>query len=290
MNTLGLGFITHHEVDALTGGSDGGAQRRRLAKRGLFPSPPKTWLIADRDRLAIFPEFALAALAIQGRPTQRQLKVLKAGVKAANQLYSGRAYRGLASVLLESLQMSGSRDVTALTMNVLDLDSNALSAWRADVSEVMSRLDKGLRLEVSPAWVADVSTSGYVVELKQGGQELHDRLNAPLDLLTGSCVTRDRLHVGSSMREFLLPVPDLSKHEWMIETAPAANDTASNEEEAFVDQILGGDESVYRAIPHLGAARMEPVAAAHPEPQIRVEIPRDLMLGANTMSRSPRRA
>jgi hypothetical protein len=267
----GLGFVTHREVDALLGGGAAGSrQRRRLVDRGWLPEAPL--IFADRRRVAIYPEFALAALVVSGSAVEGFRHPVELAARTAQRLYESRAYRLFHSSLANALSEVSVEDVVGFARRANELDSDVFGAWRDEVLECADSLKKiGVHLEALPARITEVGNF-YVVDV-EGQPEAHPVEDAPQLLELGAFVTRDRVSVASAVRDFLLPVPEIA----VITAAEAAID----EEEEFARMLFDGLQDRVRVLPHLGAAR-EPIDSRG----FAIEMPWDLLVGSNSMSRT----
>jgi hypothetical protein len=267
MRFNGLSFVTHREVEALLGGGDAGSkQRRRLVQRGWLPEAPM--VPGDRDRLAIYPEFALAALVVSASASKGLRRPVESAALEAGRLYQSKAYRRFETALAQALRDAGSRDVVAFARCVAEVDFDAFTAWREEVKNCVEALASvALYVEALLARVIDVDDR-YVVEVG-GVAEPHPIEDAPQPLSLGDLVTRDRVHVASAVRAFLLPVPDLD-----------VICAAADDEDALARALFDGLQGQVRVLPLMPAAK-EPVYTGAGE----VDVPWHLLAGANSMSR-----
>jgi hypothetical protein len=228
---------------------------------------------ADRDRLTVYPEFALAALVVSATASAGLRRPVEHVAKRAGLLYTSKVYRVFEAALAEALREVGSRDVVALARSVASVDEAAFRAWRDEVSACADALVSSLvRIEALPARVVDIS-GRYVVEI-DGLAERHPLEDAPQALALGDLVTRDRVSVASAVRDFLLPVPDL-------ELVGALEMQVDNvDENELARALFDGLQGQVRVVPFMPPAR-EPVVVASPD----VEVPWHLLAGANSMAR-----
>lgn len=273
MNISGLSFVTHHEVDALLGGGAAGSrQRRRLVERGWLPEAPM--LGADRDRLAVYPEFSLSALVISATASSGLRRPVERAAECAGALYTSKAYQLFGAALVAALAEAGSRDVVALGECLAANDRSALLSWRDEVAGCAATLASvSVEIEAVSARVVSV-VDRYMVDI-DGLTEPHPHDDAPQVLALGDLVTRDRVRVASAVRDFLLPVPDLASMGLLADQYLQHDD-----EDALARALFDGLQGQVRIVPDLGPAR-EAVFRDTPA----VEVPWHLLSGANSMAR-----
>ena len=273
MSFQGLGFVTHREIESLLGGGVAGArQRRRLVDRGWLPRAPL--IFADRRRVAIYPEFCLSALVVAGSASESLRRQLERAAASAEQLYGSGAFRGFRGCLAEALDQVGHEDIVGFARCAAELDASVFGSWRDEVEDcALSLADMGIEFEALPARITAVGDV-YVVDVR-GATEPHPVEDAPQLLELGALVTRDRVRVASSVRDFLLPVPEIAS----IGLVSHHEHELADEDELtrlFFEDL--GDH--LRDLPSLGAARevvdQSPVAVA---------LPWQLLAGSNSMSR-----
>lgn len=210
MSIVGLGFFTHLQLERLLGGGPAAKQqRRRLVGRGLLPEP--TWLRVDRARLAIFPEFSLAALTASAsaeRAAGAQQISRRAGL-----LYATSAFAGLTGPLEDALRVGGPalRESGALGGFLAREAGDALQGWRDTVGELELELiaDGSLHMDVAPVRVSAVRADGLVVSYQD---ERTDVVVPPAaaadDLAEGARASLDRVGLSDTQRIFLLGLPE----------------------------------------------------------------------------------
>jgi hypothetical protein len=228
-----LSFITHVEIEGLLGGGpSAGQQRRRLVDKGLLPEPK--WVRADRQRLGILPEFALASLVVPVRNLDSQhVVLLKAIVRDTRRLFETASFKGLTEVIRESMPVVGQSTIeTGLMDHLARTYPGELKAWRADVATIAEDLVRlGLLIETRRGCIVEVGADNYV--LKASGAETtesHPRSDAPFDLTDGLWVARDRVHALTHARDFLLPT------YWGGEAVVQAD---HDDEEAMFEEMFG---------------------------------------------------
>jgi len=210
MDTVGLGFFTHFQLERLLGGGNAAQQqRRRLIARGLLPEPK--WLRVDRTRLAIFPEFSLATLTA----TTANQSVAAAGEIShrASVLYASEAFEGLKEALETALRVdaSAARRSTLLGAHLIESGSSALETWRDAVRELLHELvlGQGLRMDVEPVRVSEVHDATYIVRSLHAADDIVVSVLAAADQLeVGAWATLHRVGLLDAQREFLLGVPE----------------------------------------------------------------------------------
>lgn len=283
---LALGFVTHNEIDSLLGGGAAGSRhRRRLVERGWLPQAPM--LRADRHQLAIYPEFALAALVIPAASSDHLKRLVAETADRAARLYRSDAFRRLSNPLVEAMKERGGRDVVWLIQALVDRDRDAFVAWRDEVRNFADELNTlSVSLDASLARIVSTDT-GYVIRFRDEKTESYPRENSPSPLVPGNWVTRDRLKVGPQLKDFLLPMPDPDSIDLadFIDRGEASS-VEEDDEEAFARALFGGLQGQVRAMTGLPAAR-EPEDV--PEP-VGVGVPWELLADANPMTRSVKRA
>lgn len=208
MDTVGLGYFTHKQLERLLGGgARAKQQRRRLVSRGVLPDP--TWLRVDRTRLAIFPEFSLAVLvaaAPQRTDACREISRRAAG------LYSSSAFTGLKEAMEAAVRLDRSAvdQPGVLGGYLMETASGVLEQWQQTVRELEAELraSHGLRIGVDAVQVAEVREDAYVVRSRDGGAKTDVATLAAADqLVVGAWASLDRVSLLSARREFLLGAP-----------------------------------------------------------------------------------
>ena len=269
----GLSFVTHRQLEGfLGGGSSASKQRRRLVARGWLPSAPM--LSGDRDKLAVYPEFVLAALVVPASAAASLSRPVKEAASRAQKLYTSSAYQLFERALKETLREATSRDVVRLAASAATEHPDAFTTWRDEVRTCIDDLASlDVFLEALPARVVEV-TDAYVIDV-DGVREPHLALDAPEKLLEGDLITRDRVRVASAVRDFLLPIPEV---ELMTTVS----------EETFEDQLaralFDGLQGQVRSLPRLKPSREATSVPANPE--LDIDVPWELLAGGNSMSRN----
>jgi len=208
MDTVGLGYFTHKQLERLLGGgARAKQQRRRLVGRGVLPEP--TWLRVDRTRLAIFPEFSLAALvaaAPERTDAAREISRRAAG------LYSSSAFTGLKEAMEAAVRLDRSAvdQPGLLGAYLTQTASGVLEQWQQTVRELEAELraSHGLQIGVEAVQVAEVQEDAYVVRSRDGAKTDVATLAVADRLAVGAWASLDRVSLLSARREFLLGAPE----------------------------------------------------------------------------------
>lgn len=268
----GLSFVTHRELEGLLGGGDAGSkQRRRLVARGWLPEAPM--LSGDRDKLAVYPEFVLAALVVPASAAASLSRPVKEAASRAQRLYSSAAYRVFAKALKEGLREASSHDVVRLAESTASRYPDAFTTWRDEVRTCIDDLGSlDVFVDALPARVVEANDA-YVIDV-DGVREAHLALEAPQKLIAGDLVTRDRVRVASAVRDFLLPVPEV---QLMISVS---EDTL---EDQLTRALFDGLQGQVRSVPRLKPSREAISVPSNPE--LDIDVPWDLLAGGNSMSR-----
>ncbi|MDQ3630698.1 MAG: hypothetical protein M3417_05370 [Actinomycetota bacterium] len=210
MDGIGLGFITHFQLERLLGGGRAAQQqRRRLTGRGLLPDP--TWLRVDRTRLAVFPEFSLSALL---GPSNGRAEAVLHIAQRGQALYSGKAFAELRGSLEQAMHSTAPALQQSVELGAfLVREAGAvLEGWRAAVREIADELAVAghLRMDVETVRVNEIRDGGYLVEGEHGvGDEVVVPLAAAADELSvGSWASLDRVGLLDAQRIFLLGLPE----------------------------------------------------------------------------------
>lgn len=261
----GLSFVTHHEVESLLGGGEAGSKQRwRLVQRGWLPKAPM--LSGDRDKLAIYPEFVLAALVVPTKAAASLSRPITEVASRAQKLYSSVVYSLFEKALVETLRETPSEDVVRLAERVALEQSDVFTNWRDEVRTCIDDLASlNVFVEALPARVVMVDDM-YLIDL-DGETERHLALEAPLKLTAGDRVTRDRVRVASAMRDFLLPVPEVE----MVNSV-----SAEMLEEEFTRALFDDLQGHVRSLPRLTPSR-EP-SSVPPNSELNVEVPWHLLV------------
>jgi hypothetical protein len=276
-----LSFVTHVEIEGLLGGGpSAGQQRRRLVAKGLLPEPK--WVRADRQRLGILPEFALASLVVPVRNLDSQhVVLLKAIVRDTRRLFDAASFKGLTDVIRESMPVIGPTTMgTGLMDHLAKTYPGELQAWRADVATIAEDLVRlGLLIETQRGCIIEVGADNYVLKAPDAeATESHPRSDAPFDLTDGLWVARDRVHALTHARDFLLPT------YW---DGDAFVHAGHDDEEAMFDEMFGAFEKAPLPVRRLPLIR-------HDEPELDVADPPQLakapigLLGGFTPMTRPR--
>ena len=272
MTFQGLSFVTHRELDGLLGGgASGSKQRRRLVERGWLPKAPM--LSGDRDKLAVYPEFVLAALVVPASAAASLSRPVKEAASRAQKLYESAAYRLFEKALKETLMATSSRDVVRIAECAASDYPDAFTTWRDEVRTCIDDLASlDVFLEALPARVIEANDN-YVIDI-DGRREPHLALDAPQALSAGDLVTRDRVRVASAVRDFLLPVPEV---ELMISVSEDTLD------EQLARALFDGLQGQVRSLPRLKPSREARSLPSNPE--LDIDVPWSLLVRGNSMSR-----
>lgn len=203
----GVGFVTHFQLERLLGGGrTAQQQRRRLVERRLLPEAE--WLRVDRTRLAIFPEFSLAALL--GSSASR-VGALEQIAHTGRSLYASQAFEGLRGPLEEAMRVPDAmRGSTALSTFLLREAVDEMAAWRGVVAEAETQLraTAHLRLEAAVVRVQAVREDGCLVTEDGHPEPTVVPLLAVADeLAVGAHANLARVGLLDAQRLFLLGVP-----------------------------------------------------------------------------------
>jgi hypothetical protein len=273
-------FVTHLEIEGLLGGGPkGGQQRRRMERKGLMPEP--AWIRADRRRLGILPEFALASLVMPRRLDAGHVALLDAILTDTRRLYASGSFKSLERVVREVLPSLDQASVTPGLLECLqDQFRDEYDAWRADIGAAMEKLAlKGLRIEAQRGRIIQVRGDAYVVRTSSSGAtESHPRSDAPFDLPDGLWVSRDRVHALSSAKDFLLPAAGEPEN---ANVAPAAG-----EDEAMFEEMFGSLDFTPFSIPRLPWTDEEEPAEDDDAPPRIVRAPVSMLHGITPMTRA----
>lgn len=209
------GLLTQHELVPLVG-SDRTA--RDWQARGLLSRPDR--IDGWGQRLRVFPEFALAQLALATRAQRSGPQISEALSKHARALYEAEPYRHCAQLLKRHLQGMSQTNLPAVVGLLEALDAEGLAALQYEIEQVEIHLAEvhGVSLIARVGRLEAVEAEAYVIAV-DGEPHRFDRRHVGGELELGGLVRWDRVAIGNITEDYALPATEDS--EWRAE---AAND------------------------------------------------------------------
>jgi hypothetical protein len=195
-------LLTQHELDPLVG-----SERTRQRWQDHHVLAPAWPIEGFGRRLRLFPEFALAQIAMHTRRSPSLDPTVAALTKASEKLYTLESFQELQNHIRKHMAELDAIGSAAITQLLLTGVPQALKAFQDELNRALENLgeEHGLRSFVEPGRVVERELDGYVVELLDRSRVKIDQGRSAGPFSIGSYVLRDRVEIAGRVADFLLP-------------------------------------------------------------------------------------
>lgn len=229
-------ILTHHEINALASERT----RERWAARGILPTPK--FIRVDRQRLALYSDWALLCVAAGRHPDPAILSLLEKVGSVCGRLMRTSAQRELEDAARDAMRavlVDGDWDFRRFVTTLGDLAADPLAAWQSELDELTAPLDTRLSVIGELGSIKEWTEDMLVIGLDSGVDLAAAADAVVVPSSTGDAVIVDRVGLGRQSTMYVVPALSIPHVE-----------TGAREVEEVEDMHIPNQSAVARLLAH----------------------------------------